>query len=70
MKHPIPGNRTVNQKGEKNILVKTTAYEKINFTVVLSCFAEGNKLPPMIIFKHKTLLKSTVFPSGVLVGIH
>ena len=47
------GNRTVNQKREKNILVKTTGQEKKNFTVILSCLADGNKLPPMIIFKQK-----------------
>ena len=70
MSFDLPGNRTVNQKGEKNILVKTTGHEKTNFTVVLSCLADGNKLPPMIIFKRKTLPKSTVFPSGVLVRAH
>ena len=51
----LPGNRTMNQKGEKNVLVKTTGHEKTNFTVVLSCLADGNKLPSMIIFKLKTL---------------
>ena len=66
----LPGNRTVNQKGEKNNLVKATGHEKTNFTVVLSCLADGNKLPPMIIFKLKTLPKSAVFPSGVLVHTH
>ena len=54
------GNRTVNQKREKNILVKTTGQEKKNFTVILSCLADGNKFLPMIIFKSKTLPKFAV----------
>ena len=66
----LPGNRTMNQKGEKNVLVKTTGHEKTNFTVVLSCLADGNKLRAMIIFKHKILPKYAVFPSGILACAH
>ena len=43
----IIGNRTVNQKGEKTVLVKTTGHEKQHFTVVLACMADGTKLLPM-----------------------
>lgn len=66
----LPGNRTVNLKGEKNVLIKTTGHEKTNFTVVLSCLADGSKLPPVIIFKRKTLPKNASFPAGVLVRAH
>ena len=66
----LPGNRIVNKKKEKNILFKTTGHEKTNFPVVLSYLADSNKLPPMIIFKHKTLPKTAVFPSGELVHAH
>ena len=63
----FPGNRTANLKSENNILVKIIRQEKINFTVVLSCLADDSKLPPLVIFKRKTLPKTATFPSGVLV---
>lgn len=66
----LPENKTINCKGEKSILVKTTGHEKTRFTVVLSCLADGSKLRPIIIFKRKTLPKNVVFPSGVLVRAH
>ena len=62
------GNKTVNQAGEKTIWVKTTGHEKQRFTVVLACLADGTKLPPMVIFKRKTLPKKK-FPKGVLVHV-
>ena len=36
------------------------------FTVVLGCQANGQKLPPMVIFKRKTLPKEK-FPAGVII---
>ena len=51
------GNKTVNEAGEKTIWVKTTGPQKQWFTVVLACLADGTKLPPMVIFKRKTLPK-------------
>lgn len=67
MTFDLPENFTVDKKGEKTIHVKTTGHEKTRFTVVLTCLANGNKLPPMIVFKRKTLPKGAAFPSGVLV---
>ena len=61
------GNCTVNQKGEKTVLVKTTGHEKQHFTVVLVCMADGTKLLPMVIFKRKTFSKKEIFPQGVVV---
>ncbi len=60
----IPMHRTVEKKGEKMVPIKTTGHEKSSFTVVLSCTASGKKLPPMVIFKRKTIPKEK-FPPGI-----
>ena len=52
----MPGAKTVHNRGEKTILVKTTGHEKSRFTVVLACLANGVRLKPMVIFKRKTQL--------------
>lgn len=62
----IPMHRTVEKKGEKMVPIKTTGHEKSSFTVVLSCTASGKKLPPMLIFKRKTIPKEK-FPPGVVI---
>ena len=49
----LPRN-TVNKKGEKQVIIKSTGHEKSRYTVVLAVMADGTKLPPMIIFKRKT----------------
>lgn len=64
----LPGNRTVNKRGDKTVFVRTTGHERQRFTVVLACLADGTKLPPMVIFKRKTFFKKKeVFPKGVIV---
>lgn len=65
----MPSTRTVNKKGEKTVMIKTTGHEKTHFTVVLTCMADGGKLPPMVIFKRKTPPKDK-FPSGVVIHQH
>lgn len=62
-------NKTVDSKGKKTILIKSTGHEKTKFTVVLSCLADGTKLKPMVIFKRKTMPKIK-FPPGVFVHVH
>ncbi|KAK6317614.1 hypothetical protein J4Q44_G00130140 [Coregonus suidteri] len=62
----IPVNRTVEKTGTSTVSVRTTGNEKSSFTVVLACQANGQKLPPMIIFKRKTLPKEN-FPAGVVI---
>ena len=47
----LPNNITVEQHGTKTISILSTRHERSNFTVVLSCMADGIKLPPIIIFK-------------------
>lgn len=62
----IPMGRSVNEKGEKIVTVGTTGHEKSHFTVVLACCADGTTLPPMLIFKRKTVSKDPFLP-GVIV---
>ena len=49
----MAGSLTVNPKGEKTVHIRTTGNDKNRFTVVLTCFADGTKLPPVVIFKRK-----------------
>ena len=63
------GNNTVDKVGKKTILLKTTGHEKCRYTVVLAYMADGTKLPPMLIFKRKTLPK-VKWPKGVVVHAH
>ena len=46
-------NKVISQKGEKNVVVRTQNQEKIRVTCLLSICADGDKLPPYIIFKGK-----------------
>ena len=46
--------KTVDDKGEKSIKVRTTKSEKCRVTAALACTATGIMLPPMIIFKGTT----------------
>lgn len=62
----IPVSHTVEKKGTATVGIRTTGHEKSSFTVVLSCHANGQKLPPMVIFKRKTLPKEK-FPAGVII---
>ncbi|CAM4685133.1 unnamed protein product [Lepidochelys kempii] len=66
----LQSNRTVTGIGEKTVLIKTTGHEKIHFRMVLLCSANGSKLPPVVIFKRKTLPKNMQFPAGVIVCAH
>uniref|UniRef100_A0AAR2J5P4 HTH CENPB-type domain-containing protein n=1 Tax=Pygocentrus nattereri TaxID=42514 RepID=A0AAR2J5P4_PYGNA len=53
----IPMGRSVAEKGLKSVNIVTTGNEKSHFTVVLACCGDGSKLPPMVIFKRKTMPK-------------
>lgn len=75
----MPGKYTVERRGLEDIAIATTGKflekffdivlclgaEKCNFTVVLAVTANGEKCPPMIIFKRKTVPK--ILPIGLLV---
>lgn len=65
----VQSNRIVDLKGAKIITMKTSGHEQSHYTAVLSCCADGTKLPPMLIFKRKTFPKE-VIPRGIIVHIH
>ena len=58
--------QTVASVGEKSVKVTTTGLERTHFTAVLSCMADGTKLPPCIIFKRVTMPREK-FPPGCFV---
>jgi hypothetical protein len=61
-----PDSRTVEFKGVEDVAIRTTGHEKSSFSLILCVTAEGNKLPPMVIFKRKTIPKEE-FPRGIVV---
>ena len=63
----VPG-KTINEKGVKSVLIRTTGNEKRHFTVVLTVSANGDVLPPMIIFKGRWALKFD-FPKDWIVTV-
>ena len=62
----VPSNKTVDVKGAKTITVKTSGHGTTHYTVVLSCCAEGTKLPPVLISKRKNMPEEAI-PRGVIV---
>ena len=65
----MPSSKTVNKAGKKTVYVRTSGHEKVRFTTVLACLADGTKLKPMVIFKRKTMPKE-IFPPGVVIHVH
>ena len=63
----MPSNYMLEKIGVKEVLLKITGCEKLRLTVMLAATADGRKLPPLLIFKRKTLPKSEVFPKDVIV---
>jgi len=49
--------KTVHSKGAKTVSVQSTGAEKRRLTAVLAEIADGQMLPPMVIFKGKRKLK-------------
>lgn len=45
----MPAARTMEKKGTKTVLVKTTDLKKSRFTVTLACLADGTKLSPFVL---------------------
>jgi len=53
----VPLIKTVDVKGAKAVMIKTSGNEKTHYTVILACCADDTKLPPLLIFKRKCCLK-------------
>ena len=47
MMFDVPSNKTVDVKGAKKIMIRTSGNEKMRYTVVLACCADGTKLSPL-----------------------
>ncbi|CAG8824960.1 36793_t:CDS:2 [Gigaspora margarita] len=59
---------TMNLKGTKTVHIQTTGNDKNKFTIVLTCLANGKKLPPIIIFKEKVWPANIPqLPAGIVV---
>ena len=62
----IPVNRTLKRTGSSAVSIRTMGNEKSSLTVVLGCQAIDQKLPPMVIFKRRTLPKEKS-PAGLII---
>jgi len=61
-------NYTLEKKGVKEVLLKTTGCEKLCLTVMLAATAaDGRKLPTLLILKRKTSPKLERFVKDVIV---
>jgi hypothetical protein len=65
-----PPNYTLEKKGVKEVLLKTTGCEKLCLTVMLEATTDGRKLPPLLSLKRKTLPKSEAFPKDIIIRAH
>jgi len=62
----LPSQSTIEERGKRTVSILTTGHECTNFTVTLTCLADGTKLPPFIIFKLVNVPREK-FPDGVYV---
>lgn len=62
----LPSQTTVEERGKRTVSILTTGHEHTNFTVTLTCLADGTKLPPVIIFKLVNVPREQ-FPDGVYI---
>jgi len=67
--YDVPSNKTVDVKDAKTIMIKTSGNERMRYTVVLACCADGTKLPTLLILKRK-LLPEDVISHGINVHVH
>jgi len=44
----VPSNKTMDVKGAKTIMIKTSGNENTRCIIVLACCADGTKLPPLL----------------------
>jgi len=65
----MPPNYTLEKKGVKEVLLKTTGCEKLRLTEMLAATADGRKLPPLLNLKRKTLPKLDMFLKDIIVRV-
>ena len=65
----LPATRTLEFTGNKTVPVLSCGADKQSFTVALTVKANGEKLPPKVIFKGVRQLKISV-PPRMQVSIH
>ena len=65
----MPGNKSVDSKGVKTVLILTTGHEKSRVTACLGALADGRKLQPLIVFKGKRLPAELKDIRGVVIEI-
>ncbi|GBC04201.1 hypothetical protein RclHR1_05570002 [Rhizophagus clarus] len=58
----LPSNTTIDELGARSVSIHTTGHEKANFTVVLTCMADGTKFFLLIIFKLKNVSRENFPP--------
>ena len=61
----MPSSVTVDKKGAKSVLVRSTGSEKSRITVMIGVTADGRQLLPYVILKRKTLPKEQL-PAGII----
>jgi hypothetical protein len=64
----MPTNMTIEGKGEKSVIIRTSGYKKQHCTVMLAVTAGRRKLPLYVTFKRKTIPKAKLL-SGVHVRV-
>ena len=46
MSFDLLSNTSIDERGTRTVSIRTTGHERTNFTVVLTCMADGTKLLP------------------------
>jgi hypothetical protein len=59
---------TVNSAGKRMVQIRTMEAEKQRCIVMIAITANGQKLPPYVVFKHKTTAKEK-FPQVIIVRV-
>ena len=63
----MPGKSTLAECGEKEIRVTSTGHEKEKFTITLSAYADGTKLPPLVHLSGVRPPPKNEIPAGVVI---
>jgi hypothetical protein len=64
----MPESTTVNSASKRTEQIRTTGAKKQRCTVMLAITADGQNLPPYVVFKCKIMAKEK-FPRGIIVWV-